>query len=525
MDVEQLIASLSQPAAYEHAVERVEVRQTHISAVFLAGEYAYKLKKPVNLGFVDYSSRQARREYCETEVALNRRLAPDVYLGVAPVVPRGSSLAVGPVGDSTDAVDWVVVMRRLGDEETLERRLEAGLSSSAEVAQVGRTLAAFHAGARRGPSVSEHARFEAVSANALDNFSQSVGQIGQTVSSAVFDRFEELTRVDLARKERAIRSRAARHVACDGHGDFRLEHVYVQGDGTLAIVDCIEFSEGFRCGDPIADLAFMVMDLRLRWHLDEADALAGGYFGESEDADGQLLLDTYVAYRAAVRGKVHGIKACESEVSPEERQAAQRKSRAHWLFGLSTLEQPSRRPALLLVSGLPGTGKSTISRGLVTRHGFSVIDSDVVRKQLAGVDPEASCRGPLDQGIYTPEMTARTYDRCLEAATEDLLRGGRVVVDATFWRLEERRRFLRAARELGVAAWVLQCAAPAEVVRTRLRKRVGDVSDAGVEVYDRLAVVWEPDDLFTASRTRLVDTADHDVWGAVDACLTQFSMR
>lgn len=498
-----LIRELRRPAAYPHPVGDVEVHRTHISVVFLAGDFAYKIKKPVELDFLDYSTLERRRRFCEEEVRLNRRLAPDVYLGVAAVVRRDGSIRVEPGrtpgtpddGGAADGavVEWAVRMRRLPDERTLQSLVEGDEVGAEDLEGLAAHLADFHHRARRGPEVSRYGRFEVVAANARDNFSQSEDQVGRTVHADVFTRLRALDEAALEEHRDLIEARADRHVPRDTHGDLRLDHVYFLADRDApVIVDCIEFNPAFRFADPVADMAFLVMDLQQAGRRDLARAFADAYFRAAGDDEGRELLGFYVAYRAAVRGKVQGIKAAADDVPDAEREAAAATATGHWLLALGALAPPDERPALVLVGGLPATGKTTLARALADEAGFDVIRSDQVRKELAGLPAEVSAAAAYGEGIYRPEWTDRTYAECLRRAEERLFAGGRVVVDASFHSEARRRTFREAAVRLGVRFRFLVCDAGREIVRRRLAARTGDASDADLEIYEGMAARWDP---------------------------------
>jgi aminoglycoside phosphotransferase family enzyme/predicted kinase len=518
MELTQLIEALSHDRAYPHPVPGVEIRQTHISVVFLAGPYAYKIKKPVSLGFLDFTSLNKRRHFCEEEVRLNLRLAPAVYLGVVPVTGAGSKVQMEGQGE---VVEWAVKMERLPEEATLLKRLQRGEVETELVEALARKIASFHARAEAGERIAAYGRFDAVCRNARENFEQSKPQVGHTLSQTVFERLAALTETALSRLRPLIEVRARRGVPRDTHGDLHLDHVYLfpdrQTPDDLVIIDCIEFNERFRFADPIADMAFLVMDLAFHGRRDLARAFTEAYFRASGDEEGRALLPFYTAYRAAIRGKVEGFELTEKEVPETERAAALARAKAHWLLALGELEEPGRRPCLVLVGGLPGTGKSTLARGLAERAGFTVIRSDTVRKELAGIPTEEPASNSYRQGIYTPEWTERTYAECLRRAERALFEGQRVLVDATFREERNRLVLLDAAARLRVPAVLLLCRAEPAVVRERLENRRGDASDADWAVFQQAAERWEGAGPLTRQALREVSTSDTSEQALVQA--------
>jgi aminoglycoside phosphotransferase family enzyme/predicted kinase len=493
VDLDRLIELLTDPRAYPHHTDPVEVHQTHISAVFLAGGYAYKVKKPMDLGFLDFTTLEKRHFYCLEEVRLNRRLAPGTYLGVLPVaVHRGEAKVDG----EGQVAEWVVWMKRLPAAATLKEMLSRGEATPELFDTLARHIAAFHARAQGGDEVAAGGRWGVVARNARENFEQSTAHVGNTIHRAVFNRFRALTEAVLNELRPIVEERARRGVPRDTHGDLHLDHVYAFADrpppDDLVIVDCIEFNERFRYADPVADAAFLVMDLE-RWdRRDFARRFADAYFDASGDDEGPLLLPFYKAYRAAVRGKVAGFEAVEAEVPDAERNRALDSARAHWLLGLCCLEEPGRRPCLICVGGPPGTGKSTLARGLQEKAGFTVISTDAVRKELARMGPLSGAASPFGEGLYTEEWNERTYLECRRRVEQSLFRGERVLVDASF-RVEARRAaFLETAHRWGVTGRFLMCQASPEQVRARLAGREGDVSDADWGVYVGVMNRWQP---------------------------------
>ncbi|MEJ2369774.1 MAG: AAA family ATPase, partial [Gemmatimonadales bacterium] len=396
MELPDLIESLSRPGAYPHPFEDFQLHHTHISVVFLVDRYAYKIKKPVDLDFLDFTTLDKRKHYCEEEVRLNRRLASSVYLGVVPVTAENGGLRMGGDGE---AVEYAVKMRRLPPQATFLARLERGALESAHVEQLARRLATFHGAIPPDPAASRYCRFDVVAGNARENLEQSRPHIGETISRPVFERLTELLETRLSELRPLIEARAAEDVPRDTHGDLHLDHVYLfperKPPADLLVIDCIEFNERF-------------------------------------------LMPFYIAYRAAVRAKVEGMITEEGEVPEADRQAAIQRSRAYWLLALAQLEDPIHRPCLLLMGGLPGTGKTTIADAVAERGGFRVLSADRTRKELAGLDPRASAAADFGQGIYTAEWNRRTYSELLRRADQGLFRGERVLVDASFGRQANR---------------------------------------------------------------------------------------
>lgn len=505
MDLAHLIEALSSPAAYPEPPGEVQVRQTHISVVFLAGRHAYKIKKPVALGFLDFRTLEARRHFCTEEVRLNRRLAPAVYRGVVPVTRSGGGLRFGGEGE---AIEWAVQMERLPEEATLLNRLRRGELDASQIERLAQRIAAFHRAAETSPRIAALARFEAVAGNIRDNLDVPLADVGNLVHRSVLKRVRYRMEKMLARLRSRIESRAECGIPRDTHGDLRLEHIYLfpekQPPDDLVIIDCIEFDERFRFADPVADMAFVVMDLMFEGRRDLAQTFADAYFRAADDEEGRELLPLYTAYRSMVRAKVGGIKCAEREIPERERMLARSRARAHWLLALGELEKADRKPCLVLVGGLPGSGKSTLARDLAEHAPFYVLRSDVVRKELA--EDAGLLRSSAQTAIYTPQWTAKTYAKCLRRAEKLLFAGQRVLVDATFREERWRQAFLAAADRWGVPVVLLLCRVDPDIAYRRLVHRRGDVSDADWPVYQALANNWQEISDFTRPFTHEISS-------------------
>ena len=504
----EVVHALSGPTAYPHAPAQVEVVQTHLSCVFLAGARAYKVKKPVNLGFVDFTALATRRWACQEEVRLNAALAPGVYQRVGSITREADgSLRIDGPGEP---VEPVVVMRRLPADRMLDRMLDRGEVDNALVGELAGLLARFHASALTGPGVDEHGTPEAIEANVRENVEQTQrfalerGQPGIRTLSPRLHRFLATRSLAfLAARRDLLQGRVAGGRVRDGHGDMHAGNICFAPEGII-VYDRIEFAPRLRCGDVAADLAFLVMDLDARGFRGFGAFLARRYIELTGDAQITELLAFYKAYRATVRGKVLSMQAAEPLLPPSARQA--RRLAAMRAFHLAASYDLG--PALVLVCGLPATGKSTVARAVAACFEAVVLRSDLRRKQLAGLRPTARAAAPFEAGIYDADLTDRTYAGLLHSASNALTEGRTVVVDASFTRRARRRPFLQLAASAGAPLVVVHVQVPHEVAAARLAARQDDrdeVSDADLAVYHAIRERFEPPDEVAGSHLVRVD--------------------
>jgi aminoglycoside phosphotransferase family enzyme/predicted kinase len=503
---ERVVARMSHPSFYSPPPPRVDVRQTHVSIVFLAGDRAYKLKKPVRMPFLDYSTLARRRRFCGEEVRLNRRFAPDVYLGVRAIAARDGELALAPADDPA-AREYAVEMRRYDEDATFGRLVERGEADERLAARVGIHVAELHLAAPRAPAGYWTAAY--VGERLHENFDTVRPEIGGLVDALTFDAVGRFSRRFLHAHGALLERRIAAGMVRDVHGDLRADHVVV-GAGGLAIVDCVDFDDRLRCIDVAADLAFLAMDLERLGARHLAGSLVRAYAGRTGDRGLPALLPFYACYRAWVRAKVTALRIRQlGEGDPARPEFEQR---ARGLFALALrLAWRARVPLIVVLCGVAGSGKSTLAAELSRRSGLPHLGSDRVRKELAGI--AADTPGPPT--LYTPELTTRTYRELAARARPALASEGGAIVDATFHRADQRA-LLR-----GLAARVLwiECTAPEGVLRSRgaARERAPEHgSDATWPVMAAQLSAWEPlDDVPPADRHAL--RTDR----TIDACLDE----
>ena len=503
METEELVAALRDPSAYPDGPATIELRETHISYVFLTEERAYKLKKPVDLGFLDYTTLRRRGRMCRREVELNRRLAPDVYLGVERVTRRSGGVRIGGPGR---AVDYVVVMRRLPDARTLGALVAADAVEPEHIHAIAATIATFHTSGPPAPELRRFGRPRAIARNLEENFDQTRPYVGTLIASATYEEICAASRGFLERNHPLFRRRIEDERIRDGHGDLRCDHVYLY-EG-VQIVDCIEFNDRFRYGDTASDLAFLAMDLDAGGAPDLAALLVERYIEESGD-DLRDVLPFYQGYRAFVRAKVAAFRVSQLTEPGDAALQASLSARRYFHAALR-YARGEERPLLALVAGLSGTGKSTLAGGLATVLGTTTIASDPTRKRLAGLGVDDARPDAIGAGLYAPEVTAGVYATMLEAAETALRRGRSVVLDATFGSRGHRERAKALARRLGCRFVAVECVADDEVVRERLAERASggpSWSDGRWEVYLSQRASFEPLDELPRSERVVVDAA------------------
>lgn len=464
-DLDELIKALSDPAIYPHHPDSVQIIQTHISLVFIAGDLVYKIKKSVNFGFLDFTTLEKRKHFCRQEVELNSRFSEGLYLGVVSI--HQSDAGINLVGKG-DEIEVAVLMRRIPEDRLMIGMLREGQFAPELLDRIADKLAYFHSMAETGPHISGFGSPVVIYHNLQENFDQTVPYIGRTIDPETHAATRGLAMKFLSEHGTLFKARVDRGFIRDCHGDLHLDHVLILDE--IMLYDCIEFNDRFRYGDTAADLAFLHMDLDFHGYPAFADHITKRYASSSGDTDVLTLVNFYKSYRAFVRGKVLSFTLDEPEVSATEKETAAREARSYFRLSLAYLG-PRRPPVLVIMAGLSGTGKSHTAVRLGERLGTRPILSDVVRKQIQGVSEREHRLDKFGRGIYTSGATERTYRALLHAARQMLIEGKSVILDATFSKFEHREAARELARSLGAGFRILHCTAPDEVVKQRLNAR------------------------------------------------------
>ncbi len=474
-----LIEQMLNPSFFPHPVtEPIRLIQTHISYILLTGEYAYKIKKPVNFGFLNFTQLEQRHHFCNEELHLNQRGAPKLYLEVLPICQQADGYQLG--GDGI-AVEYTIKMRQFPDEALLSNVFERGGLTPELVQTLAGVVAKYHAGAKTNDYIRSFGEVAQVRKAFDENYAQTEQYIGGPQTQSQFDQTRAYSDRFFTEKGALFASRMQNNCIRACHGDLHLGNVCYWQD-QLMLFDCIEFNEPFRLVDVMYDVAFMVMDLQAKQRPDLANIFLNAYIEQTGDWEGLQVLPLYISRQAYVRAKVTSFLLNDPAVSESAKQTASKVAAMYYRLAWQCTQTQSGR--IFLMSGLSGAGKTTVARQLAQQTGAIHIRSDAVRKHLAGIslDQRGDQSGQYGSGIYTPEMTQKTYDRLKELALLLAKQGWAVILDAKYDQQALRQAVLLQAESEHLAVKILHCTAPLEVLRDRLNTRQGDIADATADL-------------------------------------------
>ncbi len=486
----------------------LELIETHTAWVLLSADTVWKIKKPVDYGFLDFTTLDRRRAACDAETRLNARLSPHVYQGLVPVTrDAGGRHHLGGAGD---IVDWAVRMTRLPDAVRADVLLREGRLGTPEIERLAEHLARFHDALGPCDAAGGFGAPEAILGNVRENFAQAKTAIGTLLGAGEAAEIERHQVDFVERRRQLLDERIRQGRVRDGHGDLRLEHVYFEeARAQPTIIDCIEFNERFRYADVAADIAFLSMDLERLGRSDLAEGFLAAYARASGDYQLYELVDFYEGYRAYVRGKVSALLAEDRGADLDTRAAAVRDARSFFLLSLLEGREGLLRPAAVAVGGVIASGKSTIAEHIGAMMNAPIVDTDRARKALAGVEAKTPLRDDPWSGSYTPAFTERVYAEVFRRAGHVLSSGRAVVIDASFRSRAHRAAAQALARERGVSFYFVECRAHADEYGRRLERRArsASVSDGRAEIFDEFAAHFEPVTEIPEGEHLLVDTS------------------
>jgi aminoglycoside phosphotransferase family enzyme/predicted kinase len=482
---ETLCEALADPAFYPHPVSHLQRRDTHISAVFLTGTWVYKLKKPVDFGFLNFRNLEDRRRFCELEVLLNQRLSQDIYHEVVKIFEtrdRRFSLKKGG-----RIVEYAVKMTQLPDEVCLRELLKNDKIGPAHMKKLGQMLAAFYRKSSRNAQIDYYGQRDVIAFNMEESFGQLEPFAGDVLEREKWEFICQVSRSFLESRRHLFQRRIETGRIRDGHGDLRADHVYYyQG---IQIIDCIEFNDRFRYGDVAADLAFLHMDMEHLGYGHWSRTFLAAYVDDAHDPELYSVLDFYAAYRAVVRLKVACLRW--QEVGKAQQEALKDEARLY-------MDQAYRyaiefsRPTLWVFCGLPATGKSCLAEGVAKALSIALFQSDRIRKENQHDFQEQVV--PFGQGLYRPAMRQRVYARLLALAQDTLKQGRSVILDATYARRKWRDEARLLASDLDTNLIFVECLCRKETLRARLGKRqtAPGLSDARLQHFEQMFADFNP---------------------------------
>ncbi len=481
-----LLLALQNPALYYHPVDGFQIIETHISQILLTGQYAYKIKKPVDFGFLDFSTLERRKHFCEEELRLNRRLAEPLYLEVLPITGTPEKPVIGGEGEP---FEYILKMRQFRQNQLFDQQQEAGTLKPELLCSLARQVAEFHDSLEPIADDKPMGTPEAVYAAMQENFDQIRPLISDNTLLRQLDNLEAWTQTTFERHRDLIAKRRSDGFVRECHGDLHLANITVYND-EVTVFDCIEFSEPFRWIDVINDLAFLLMDLESRREPALANLVLNTYLEYRDDFQALPLLPLYKAYRAMVRAKIALLTLGNPALSQDEKDRLMQLYRDYTQLAEGYSSIPNRY--LLATVGLSASGKTCVSAAMAAELGLIRLRSDVERKRLHGLAPLESSQSPTGGHLYSEEANEKTYQR-LASLASDLLAGGMsVIVDAACLKEKERALFAAVAESQGVPFALIHCDAPEELRKQWIRKRKGDASEATEELLDVQKDWFEP---------------------------------
>lgn len=468
-----LIQQMLRPSFYPHWTQAtIELVQTHTAYVLLTGDYAYKVKKPVNYGFLDYSTLTNRKRYAEAEIRLNQRTAREIYLETVPIYNRGTTFGLSA---SEEPVEYAVKMRQFPTGSLFSDLLKQKQLTPELMQSLAHQVADFHQRAATNERIQSFGTIAQIRQAFDENYAQSQAYIGRGQTRQYLQETQAYTDRAFSTWTKRFQKRIQHSKIRECHGDLHLRNICLW-QNRIFLFDCIEFNEAFRYVDTMYDVAFTVMDCDARGRSDLGNAFLNTYLEDTGDWEGLEVLPVYLSRQAYVRAKVTSFLLDSPTGVADQAQETQAQAQAYYTLAWRYTQRPSGR--LILMSGLSGSGKSTVAQKLARLIGAIHIRSDAVRKHLGGI--------PLQQkgnaSLYTPAMTQKTYERLCSLGIQLAKLGYTLILDAKYDRITTRQAVLNQAKTADIPVSILICEAPLTILRQRLQQRTGDIADATAEL-------------------------------------------
>ena len=483
------ILNMLNPDVYDHPVTELELIETHISWVILTGDIVYKIKKPVDFGFLDFSSLAKRKEFCEQEFKLNRSLAPDIYLGVVSITGTIDKPVISAGVDEDKAFEYAVKMKQFKQSSQLDNMLAAGNLAVEHIDALAHMVADFH---KRTAVANKHVSFgnkDKVYQPVKENFELVNESLKTDIYEDKLTVLKQWSLTEFTKLETVFEQRKKDGFIRECHGDMHLRNLAWINDKPIAF-DCIEFNPDLRWIDVISEIAFLIMDLQDRKQEYLANRFLNKYLEITGDYAGLKVLPFYLCYRAMVRAKVDALRIGQLDQNSENIQDEFKAFESYLHLAISYTKIP--KPALIIMRGLSASGKSTVSQQLLEKFGAIRVRSDIERKRLFGREIGDKTTSDIDKGIYTAQASEQTYEKLLELASEVITSGFSVIIDAAFLHHQQRIAFQNLAKHLVIPYTIIEVTAPIDVLQQRIIARKNDVSDADLSVLNNQIKHWKP---------------------------------
>jgi len=512
MDHESFVQQLKNPQTYHLPKDSlVKIIQTHISFVVLTDDYAFKVKKPVNFGFLDFSTLDKRKRYCEEELRLNSRLCPQIYEEVVTFTEKSGGKHI-EINGSGPIIEYAVKMKQFPQQNIMTQLLKNQKISKDHIDELVNSLVLFYSQSKSTEEIASYGSIDAVKKNIDENFDQTQDKIDVTISKDQFDRIKQANERFFTDKKDDLIKRRKNGFIKSCHGDLHSGNI-VLVDDSLCVFDCIEFNKRFRYIDVASDIGFFAMDLDIQSNPYLSSYFIFKYIDKSNDHCLLTVLNLYKSYRAYVRGKVLGFQLDDPHIEESKKQTLLNQISAYFDLSsyyatLMNIQVKQKEPILFMMSGLTGTGKSTVAEKLSVDYNAVIINTDIVRKEDAGMDKFERHLDNPNTGLYSSKKVHHTYEKVIEKARDELKKGKNVVLDATFQKQDHRMMAKNLSKEFNAVFIPVFCTCPESVAKKWLDERLKSksVSDGRWEIYQ---LQKDSFDMFTdEEQPVIIDTSE-----------------